>query len=246
MSEAILDRQAGGLSETERVVDVFVAPSKTFKDILRNSSWWMPLLLMVVFSLASAFVVGKEVGWARVSENQMHLSSKAEDRLSQLTPEQRASQMAITAKVTMYSTYGIPVILAVVFAIYALVVWGSFNFGLGAQTTYKQVLAVSWYAALPYLITTVLGMLTVSFGGNADAYDLRNPVGTNLAYYLPDLSPILKALLAQVDLIRLWSLFLTILGMSIVAKKTMAQSALVVGFWWVFGLAFATVGAAFS
>jgi len=246
MSDAIVNAQAGGLSEMERVVDVFVAPSKTFKDIVRNANWWMPFLLMVAFSVASAFVVGKEVGWTRAAENQVHMSPKAEDRLSQLTPEQRASQMAISAKVTMYTTYGFPVILTIIFAIYALVVWGSFNFGLGAQTTYGQVLAVSWYAALPFLITSVLGMITVSFGGNADAYDLRNPVGTNLAYYLPDLSPVLKALLTQFDLVRLWSLFLTILGMSIVAKKTMAQSAMVVLFWWVFGLAFAAIGAAFS
>ena len=43
---AVEGQAAGpGLSQVERVVDTFVAPTKTFKDILRDSSWWLPYLL---------------------------------------------------------------------------------------------------------------------------------------------------------------------------------------------------------
>jgi hypothetical protein len=243
---AVVGEQQAGLSQVERVVDTYIAPSKTFTDILRNTSWWLPFALMVVFSLTSAFVVGKQVGWERVSENQVHQSPKAEDRLSQLTPEQRAAQMAVSAKVTKWIMFGFPVILTIVLSLYSLVIWASFNFGLGARTTFGQVFAVSWYTSLPFLITSVLGIITVLFGGNAESYDVKNPVGTNLAYYLPDAAPMLKAVLSKLDLIQLWSLVLMILGMAIVAKKTIAQSAAVVLLWWVVGLAFAVVGAAFS
>jgi hypothetical protein len=36
-----LDGQAKepGLSQVERVVDTFIAPTKTFTDILRNTTW---------------------------------------------------------------------------------------------------------------------------------------------------------------------------------------------------------------
>jgi hypothetical protein len=235
-----------GLSQVERVVDTFIAPSKTFNDILRSTSWWLPCVLMIVFSVTSAFVTGTQVGWERVAENQIHLSPKAEDRMSQLTPEQRASQMAVSVKITKMTSYGLPAILLIFFALYSLVIWGSFNFVLGARTTFGQVFAVSWYASLPYLITSLLGMITVLSGANIDAYDIKNPVGTNLAYYLADASPMVKAPLLQLDLVRLWSLGLTILGMAIVAKKTITQSAVVVLIWWVVGLAFGLVGAAFS
>jgi hypothetical protein len=235
-----------GLSQVERVVDAFIAPSKTFNDILRSTSWWLPCALMIVFSVTSAFVVGKQVGWDRVAENQIHLSPKAEDRMSQLTPEQRAAQMALSVKITKITSYGLPGILLIFFALYSLVIWGSFNFGLGARTTFGQVFAVSWYASLPYLLTSLLGIITVLSGANSDAYDIKNPIGTNLAYYLPDAAPMLKALLLQLDLVRLWSLVLTILGMAIVAKKTIMQSAVVVLIWWVVGLAFGFVGAAFT
>ena len=42
----------GGLSQVERVVDTFVAPSKTFTDILRSTTWWLPFLLSVLVTLA--------------------------------------------------------------------------------------------------------------------------------------------------------------------------------------------------
>jgi Yip1 domain len=235
-----------GLSQVERVVDTYIAPSKTFTDILRSTSWWLPFLLMVLFSTTSAYVVGKQVGWNQVAENQLRHSPNAEDRLSQLTPEARASQMALTTKITMYSTYLVPVILLVILGIYALLVWAGFNFGLGARTTFGQVWAVTWYASLPYLLTSLVGILTLLFGANIDSYDIRNPVGTNLAYYMPDASPMLRAALTQVDLIHLWSVVLTILGMSIVAKKPMGASAVIVVLLWFVGVGLAMLGAFFS
>ena len=111
-----------GLSEVERVVDTFVAPSKTFADILRSASWWLPFVLISVLGIAQAFVVDRQVGFDRVSENQVHASPKAEDRLNQLTPEQRASQMAISTKITRITSYGFPIVLIIIYALYSLLV----------------------------------------------------------------------------------------------------------------------------
>lgn len=231
------------LSQIERVVDVFVAPSKTFTDILRNTSWWLPCILMVLGSLASAYVVQKQVGFARVNENQIHSSPKQEDAMNQMTPEERASRMAIGAKITGYISYGIPVLLILGFAFYALVLWGSFNFILGAQTTYGQVFATCFYASLPYLLLNALLILTLYFGGNAEAYDYKNPVGTNLGYYMPDAAPWLRALLGRIDLIQLWTVALVTYGMAIIAKKTIAQAATIVLGLWLF-VTLLTVGSA--
>ena len=220
------------LSEIERVVDTFVAPSKTFTDILRSTSWWLPCLLMILGSLASAYVVQHQVGFDRVNENQIHSSPKQEDAMNQLTPEQRASRMAMGTKITGYISYGVPVIIVISLAVYALILWGCFNFILGAQTTFGQVFATCFYAALPYLVLNVLLFLTLYFGGNAEAYDYKNPVGTNPGYYMSDAAPWLKALLARIDLIQLWTVALTVYGMAIVARKTIMQSAVVVlGLW---------------
>jgi hypothetical protein len=221
-----------GLSQIERVVDTFIAPSKTFRDILRSASWWLPLLLMVLSACSLAWVVDHQVGYDRVAETVVHQSPKMEDSMSSLTPEERAPRMHMVAMQMRITSYAAPVFLLIFFAIYSLIVWASFNFGLGAQTTFWQVFAVSFYAALPYLIINAIAIFTIYFGGSAEAYDMKNPAGTNLGYYLPDVSPWLKALLSQLDVVKLWTLALTVLGMSIVSKKTITQSAVIVGGWW--------------
>lgn len=76
---------------------------------------------------------------------------------------------------------------------------------------------------------------------------MQNPIGTNPAYYLPDAAPWLKALLTQFDVVALWSLILVVIGMAIVAKKTVMQSAIVVVGMWLLVLIISTgAAAAFS
>jgi hypothetical protein len=249
LQSGVVEGQAGvsgvGLNQVERVVDAFVAPSKTFRDILRSASWWLPFVLMVIFSCASNYTVSKQVGFERVYENQLHNAPKQEDQLNQLPPEQREKRVQMGVNITKSITYAVPLFLLAGFAFYALVLWASFNFGLGATTSFGQVMAVCFYAALPYLITNVLTIVMLYFGANPEAFDIKNPVGTNLAYYLPDASPVVRALANRVDIIQLWTLALTVLGMATIAKKTIAQAAaIVVGFWAVVTLVTAGFAAA--
>ncbi|MDE1178635.1 MAG: YIP1 family protein [Edaphobacter sp.] len=236
MSEDVAVSTTKGLSEVERVVDVFIAPSKTFTDILRSAKWLLPFLLMVVMTLANSFVIEKQVGWPRVVENQIHQSPQQEEKLSQLTPEQRAAQLRGMAGGYRYTSYASPVIILIFVAITALLYWVSFNFGLGARTTYMQMFAICVYASLPRLIAGLLSILSLVFGADPDGFDLRNPVGTNPAYYLPDAGAAVRAALGFFDVIGIWVLVLLILGTSIVAKVSRGKAAAVIIGWWVFGL----------
>jgi Yip1 domain len=227
---------APGLSQTERVVDTFIAPTKTFKDILRSTSWWLPFVLLVVVSLGTSAVVEKQVGWGRVAENQIHQNPKQEEAMANLTPEQRASRMQLTAKVWRYLSYGSFAFILFFVALFSVIYWASFNFGLGAKTTFGQMFAMYMYASLPRLLTGLLTILTLLFGNNADSYDGRNPVGTNLAYYMPDAGPTLKAALSFFDVIGLWQLVLLVIGTAIVAKVSTGKAAAVVVGWWLLGL----------
>jgi hypothetical protein len=244
--EVMVAEGANGLSEIERVVDTFIAPTATFKDILRNASWWLPFVLLVVSSLATAFVVERQVGFDQVYENQVRMSPKTQERMADMDPAQKAQATRISVAVTKYITYGSSILIAVFLAIYALILWATFNFGLGAKTTFGQVFAVTMYAALPYMVISLLTIVTLCFGGNAEGYDYKNPVATNLAYFLPDIAPWMRGLLTSFDVVKLWSVALEVIGMAIIAKKTIAQSALIVGVFWLFGVAISVVGAAFS
>jgi Yip1 domain len=245
MNDVVAEGQSAGpgLSQVERVVDTFVAPSKTFKDILRSTSWWLPFVLLVLVTLGSSAAVEKQVGWGRVAENQIHQNPKQEEAMASLTPEQRASRMQMTGNIYRYSSYGSFVFILVFVGLFALIYWASFNFGLGAKTTFGQMFAVCMYASLPRLLTGILSILTLMFGNSADSYDMRNPVGTNLAYFMPDSGPALKAALGFFDVIGLWQLALLVIGMAIVAKVSTGKAAAVVVGWWVIGL-IASVGIA--
>jgi len=241
--EAVVGSEQSGLSQVARVVNTFVAPTATFRDILRSTSWWLPFVLMLVFSTGAMYTVDRHVGFNRVAENQVQASPSQAQQLSQLTPEDRASQMEKRAIGTRYFSYLFPIFLLITFAIYAGIMLGTFNLGLGAKMTYGQVFAVSMYASLPYLVISLLTIVTVAFGDNSETFNLQNPVGTNLAYYLPDAAPWLKALLAQFDIVKLWSLVLSVVGLKTVSKTSTGQAAAVVVGWW---LLFVIVGVAFA
>jgi hypothetical protein len=225
-----------GLSQVERVVDTFIAPTKTFTDILRSTSWWLPFLLLVLVTLGSTLTMEKQVGWERVAENQVHQNPKQEEAMANLTPEQRTGRIQVAAKIWRYLSYGSFALILMFVAIFSLIYWASFNFGLGAKTTFSQMFAVSMYASLPRLLIGVLSILTLLFGNDAESFDAKNPVGTNLAYYMPDSGPALKAALSFFDVIGLWQLVLLVIGMAIVAKVSTGRAAAVVVGWWLLGL----------
>lgn len=231
--EVLVNEESRGLGQMGRVVNTFVAPTETFRDILRSAAWWLPFVLMVVFSIGATYAIDRKVGFDRVAENQINASQKQQEAMSELTPQERAAQMHRVELGVRYSSYGTPVIVVIWLLIYAGIMLGSFNFGLGARMSYGQCMAVTMYASLPYLLLrSILTMVTVWFGNNAEGFSLQNPIGTNLAYYLSDAAPWLKALLMQFDVLALWTLVLTVVGMKTVAKvKTGPAAAVVIGWW---------------
>lgn len=248
MSDGVVvaDGQASqpGLSQMERVVDTFVAPSKTFTDILRNRSWWLPFLLIVLVSWGVTFAVTTQVGWQQVVENQIHSSPKQEDGLASLTPEQRAARVHGMAIGYKYTSYGFPVLVLIFSAIAALGLWATFNFGLGASTTFGEMFCIWMYCSLPKLIIGLLTILMLFVGGNAEAYDMKNPVGTNLGYYFADAGAGIKSALGFFDVFGIWSLILLILATSIVAKVSRGKAAAAIIGWWVLILIVSTAAAA--
>jgi hypothetical protein len=225
--------EAKGLSQVERVVDTFVAPSKTFTDILRSTSWWLPFLLLALFAAGSAFAVSQKIGFDRVTEMAMQQNPKSADRMAQLTPEQRAMQMSIATVFTKDLTYAGGIFVLLIAAIAALLNWATINFGFGARTTFGQNFAVCMYATLPLIFWYLLNIVLVYAGVNTENFDLKNPVGTNLGYYLTDSPLWIRSALSFFDVFRLWNLALTVIGTAIIAKKSKGQAAIVVVGWWI-------------
>jgi Yip1 domain len=218
------------LSQGERVIDTFIAPSKTFTDILRSQSWWLPFLLAIIVSYGFLFAIQKQVGWDTVTENTLKQDPKAAERLASQSPEQQAQTKQITLAFIIYAS---PVIGLLVAAVAALVLWGTINFLFGGRATFGTVFAVWMYGTLPALLVTILAIVTLFAGMDKDTFNLNNPVGTNIGFYLPaDSSQWLMKLATSIDVLWLWAMFLVGIGLAIVAKvKRSAGLAAVFGWW---------------
>src|ERR1019366_1045649 len=87
--------ESAALSEGARIVNTFIAPSKTFTDLRRNASWWGPWLLISIFSLLFVYSMDRQIGFDQISKNEIAHSSRA-DQFDKLPADQQAKQIAIS------------------------------------------------------------------------------------------------------------------------------------------------------
>lgn len=236
------------LSEVQRVVDTFTAPSKTFIDIRRKATFWGPLVIMILVSIGFSYAVQQKVGWDRVFENNLHQQPSREEQFEKLPPEQQAPQKAAIVKGTAIFTYCFPVLILIFAALFSLLVWVTANFGFAGASKYGQVFAVNMYANLVMNIKFLLAIVALFAGLAPDSFLINNPVGTNIGYYLSTDAPKwLAALCQHLDLFEIWSVILTTIGVSVVANVSRGKAAVaVVGWWLIFVLAGVGITAATS
>ena len=226
--------ETAGLSQVERVVDTFVAPTKTFTDIRRNASWWLPFLLGIIVSLVFVVSIDRQIGFEEVAQANINRSAQAQERMSSLTDAQRQQSMHVIATSTKVVSYADPAIALIFALIAAGILTMSFNFGLGAKADYKQYLAIWFYAGLPFLIKFLLAAISIFAGVSAEHFDINNPVGTNVGWYLTSDSPLwVRTLLSSADIFTVWVVLLLILGCTTVARVKRGSAAIVVIGWWV-------------
>lgn len=235
---------APALSQLERVVDTFIAPGKTFADIRRSASWWLPWIIIALLVTAYAFTVQQKIGWTQVYENVLHQSPKAMEQMQQAAPDRIAAARSIAIKSTEYTFYAQPILLLIVGLVIAGVLWGTVNFGFGGSAKFGQVYAVWFYASLPMALVAILAIITIYSGLDPSTFNIKNPVGTNLGYYLSNDSPQwLIALLSSVDVLKIWTAALLTIGCAKVAQIKKSSAAIAVFGWWILMI---LIGAGFA
>ncbi len=231
------------LSEGERIINTFIAPSKTFHDVKRNPSWWVPWLVISVFSLIFMFAVGQKVGFEQIAQTEISRSKRAE-QFERLPPEQKARQLQLTVSITKGISYAIPVTSLIAFAITAAILMATFNFGAGAEIPFKTSMAVVIYSWLPYILHSLLGVVSLFAGSDPEGFNIRNPVATNPAYFMdPTQHRFLYGLASSLDVFNLWVIVLMAIGYSAVSKlKRSTAFAVVLGWYLLFKIVGAALG----
>jgi hypothetical protein len=240
--------QAPGLSQLERVTNTFSAPSKTFEDIKRgNKSWWMPLILVTIFSYILFAAITMKVGWSQVADNTMRMDPKSEERMANMPADQRATAMKFTTYAMEGSFAASPVLILIVVAVGSLILWGTINFVFGGKATYGAIFAVWFYASLPSIIKSLLGAIVIFINSTPETFNLSNFAPTNIGAFLTqsETNKALYSLATSIDIITIWSLILTGIGISIVAGVKRTSGYIAVFGWWAIivlvGVAYAAI-----
>ncbi len=215
-----------------RLQGIFFEPTETFRSIERKPTWVVPLVLMMLMSFASSYIVVNTIGIANIVEQQM-ASNPAFQRM---TPEQRAEAMdqAVNGTFTKVMTWATPPLGPILVTLFTAVVFLLLLYLVGGDPTFKKVFSVTNHAFFVYtLITTVLTILVVKLAPDPATLDVRNLVQSNLGFLVnAKEAPVAAAMLSSVDVISFYNLFLLGLGLSVVGhrpfKTTMGG---VIGVW---------------
>lgn len=210
------------MSQGARVINTFIAPSKTFTDLRRNTSWWLPWLLISVMSICFMQVVGAKIGWEQVTRNELQISGRAE-KFEQAPPEQQKRGMELSATIYKVAGYASPVSVLLAAVVIGAILMALMNFGAGAEVSFKQAMAIVLYAWLPGILSSILGIISVIVGSANDSFkegfNMRNPVATNPAYLLdPTKNKFLYGVASAADVFVIWSIILMGIGFSSVSK----------------------------
>jgi len=225
--------QATPMSEGARIVNTFIAPSKTFTDLRRSAMWWVPWLLISVVSIAFIFTIGKQIGFEQISRSQIEHSKRAE-QFDKLPADQQARQLSISVKIFQVFAYGTPLLILLGTLISTVVLWATFKVGFAAETTFGQAYAIGMYSGLPGIIGAILGIISLFAGVNPEGFDINNPVGTNLAYYLDaeTTGKFVRGMASSLDVLIIWTIVLIGIGYASTSKVKRSTAIIVVACWY--------------
>jgi uncharacterized membrane protein len=218
------DNTTPALSEPSRIVDVYLDPKKAFADIAARPTWWTPLILLIVVSIAFIYSYGAHVGW----ERGMRQIDENNTRIQQMDQQTRERTLEMQVKYAPIFGYG-AVIVGI--PVYALAIAGALLLMvkmMGASPTYKQMFAITAYGMLPGVIAGILQIVVV-FLKNPEDFNLQNPLAFNLGAFMsppPNSAKFIYSLATSLDLFTIWNILLMATGIWVATRKFTFSKAL--------------------
>ena len=238
------------LSQSERFISAFAAPSRTFNDIRDgNRSWWLPFIVLTLCSYLFFGAVVQHVGIAQAVQNQIHMNAKAQERMADASPEQIAKMQNVSVMLAESAFAASPALSLIYAVVIGAVFLGTINFGFGGRAHFSEMLAVVFHAWLPTLVQLLMGIAVMWFQP-PEMFNLKNFAPTNPAALFLDPASAnagLYAFLSQMDLVTIWTLVLLSIGVATVAGVKRSSGYVTVFGWWTIVVLFRTgIAAAFS
>ena len=218
------------LSAPARIINTFIAPSKTFDDIRLRPSWTaflLPFVLVWIFSFGYFYTVDKQIGIETIMQQNMeHLPQFIQDAMQRIPPDQQQKNLERQRRSVLYYSW---INFLIIGAVAAALFMVAFNFGLEAGVPYKNALTIYFYAMLPKILWALLAIVVLYKGVDPGGFNMENPVNTNIAAFFDrwSMNRFLYTMLSFIDIFTIWSVILLAIGfMRSSAKKISMGGAL--------------------
>jgi hypothetical protein len=208
--------QPARISAFGRLTGVLFNPKATFEDIAAKPGFVLPLVIIVVLTLAIVAVFSQRVGWRTFMEQQFAKSPQT----ANLSPEDREQRMATAVKIAPIIAYVQAVIAAPIAAlIIGAVLMGVFNLIAGARVSFAQAISIVSYSWVPGILAGVIGLILL-FVKSPDTIDLEHLVASDVGAFLSGDSPKwLMSLCTSMNLFTFWTIALVGVGFSAASPK---------------------------
>jgi len=223
--ETASDNAPAPLSEVGRIPAVFIDPKRAFADIAARPTWILPAALLAVAALAFTYIYSTRIGW----DHYFRQIAETNAKMQQMDAQQREQAIQMQVKFGpiggyVFSIIGIPLVALIIGGVILLMTKMA-----GASLKFKQTFAISAWAMLPGLISSILAIV-VMFLKNPDDFNLQNPLAFNLAAFLeppPNTGKFIYTLAKSFDLFTIWMILLLAVGISVAARKISFTKAVI-------------------
>jgi hypothetical protein len=226
------------LTSFQRIIGVLFSPDATMASIARRPDWVLPLILLLVTSLAAGVIMAPRVDFGAATREAMEQNKN-------MPQEQVEKAVRISNSIGKVLMYCAPVLSAIGLLVIAGVLLLAFRL-FGGEGDFKQAFSVTCYASIPSIIKSVVTLvIIVAKGGIIPAQALATIVRSNLGFMADyKASPMAFALLTSLDIFSLWFLILMIIGFAYLARVSKVKSAVIIISLWIVVLLFKLIGPA--
>ena len=207
-----------------RLSGVYFSPGETFKEMGRNPSFLIPLLMLMLIGGLGAYLLIERISVAKFFGDGFE-QAVAQGRMPQ---EQATQQLDAMNKYALWVKVGFFVWGLIQWAIIPLAVAGIFkliSMLLGTENKFKPVFTVTVYAMLAIAIISTLVFVTTLYLKPVEEIDMQNLGVTSLGSLLTmllgkdGLPKFIMALAGWIDLFAIWMLSLLSIGYAAVSRK---------------------------
>jgi hypothetical protein len=201
------------------LLSMFTSPLATFDSLREQPRWLFPLLFSSIVSAAANFYVIKRVGLVRLI--------KAASQSDYIIDPQAVIQSVLEYKhrILFFQASSVFVNVFVVTLVTAIVFWLLLSI-FAHDIAFRKLLALVANAnMLPIVARGCMIALTAAAIQDVNAFNLRNPLATNIAFFLRPSSPFMLRMLTSLDAVTLMNAVLLIMGLTRVCPKLSTKGA---------------------